>query len=200
MQMPGLSSSPLAQRLRELACNARLLAMSGSPCSEDATRGFDGFLLKPFSMEALGSAISSEDRSESQSGEDTPAFSSAVVLDETVYRKLSAAMSTTKLTQLYSLCLDDVAGRVTKMRAAAESGDDETYRREAHAIKGGCGLVGAVELQTIATSEENTGIHANHVATLDEFLNASERLQRMLIAHQHHLNDSTVVTETRSNA
>jgi HPt (histidine-containing phosphotransfer) domain-containing protein len=69
------------------------------------------------------------------------------------------------------------------MRRAAAEGDDAAFKREAHAIKGGCGMVGALELQKLATSMEQRGLRDDDVATLDEFLVACERLRRMLIAH-----------------
>jgi CheY-like chemotaxis protein/HPt (histidine-containing phosphotransfer) domain-containing protein len=185
LQMPGIRGSALAYRLRE-ACHetARLLAMSASPPPEGSLEGFDGFLRKPFSMDALSAALmepSTKDR------EDIESPQKAHVLDHEIYRKLEAAMSREKLAQLYALCLDDVKRRVSTMREAAARNDDESYRRAAHAIKGGCGLVGALELQTIAASGENTGITANHVATLDEFPLACERLERMLVANRQDL-------------
>ena len=44
--------------------------------------------------------------------------------------------------------------------------------------------MGALELQKIATLMEGQGLgNANHVASLDEFMLACERLRRILIAH-----------------
>jgi len=181
LQMPGLSGNALAHTLRETAPGIpRLLAISASQPADEALNGFDGFLLKPFSMEALAAAI----RHEAHPSPNHAASPNANVLNLDIYRKLETSMSPVKLAQLYELCLSDVRKRVAMMRGAAAEGDDTTYRREAHAIKGGCGLVGAVELQTIAASGENLGIVANHVATLDEFLLACDRLERMLVANK----------------
>jgi hypothetical protein len=45
-------------------------------------------------------------------------------------------------------------------------------------------MVGAAELQSLATSMEERGLtDANHVASLDEFMMACERLRRILVAH-----------------
>jgi HPt (histidine-containing phosphotransfer) domain-containing protein len=82
------------------------------------------------------------------------------------------------------MCLDDVARRIATMREAASAGNETSYKREAHAIKGGCGMIGATELQRLATAMENKGLTANHVATLDEFVVAQERLKRMLNARE----------------
>jgi HPt (histidine-containing phosphotransfer) domain-containing protein len=137
-------------------------------------------LLKPFTVEALEAAITGGDDAMA----DVLIAGDVSVLDEGVYRKLAGAMKREKLEQLYALCLKDAEMRVALMREAASSGDDAAYKREAHAVKGGCGMVGATELQTLAMSMEEKGLgNANHVATLDEFVVACERLRRILIAH-----------------
>ncbi|MBS1820355.1 MAG: response regulator [Acidobacteria bacterium] len=179
LQMPGISGAVLAGKLRQTGCTATLLAMSGSRPEDHALNGFDGFLLKPFDVDTLEAVI------EGTSLTQKPDVSSdATVLDPETRRKLAATMKPEKLSQLYYLCLSDVRKRVAIMRQAAATNDDTTYRREAHSIKGGCGLIGATELQTIAASAEDRGIVTNHVATLDEILVACDRLERMLVANQ----------------
>jgi CheY-like chemotaxis protein/HPt (histidine-containing phosphotransfer) domain-containing protein len=104
-------------------------------------------------------------------------------LNEAVYRKLAGAMRRERLEQLYALCLSDAEARIVAMRRSASDGDDVAYRKEAHAIKGGCGMMGALELQSLATSMEERGLDdANHVASLDEFMLSCERLRRILVA------------------
>jgi CheY-like chemotaxis protein/HPt (histidine-containing phosphotransfer) domain-containing protein len=180
LQMPGVAGAELGRRLREV-CGAGtlLLAMSGSEPYEAVRREFDGFLSKPFAMEVLAAAIAGfAETADGVVGGDIPA------LNEGVYRKLAGAMRRERLEQLYALCLSDAETRIAAMRRSASDGDDVAYRKEAHAIKGGCGMVGAAELQNLATSMEERGLgDANHVATLDEFMLACERLRRILIAH-----------------
>ncbi len=89
-----------------------------------------------------------------------------------------------QLQKLYELCLSDMETRLETMRSAASSGDDPTYKKEAHAIKGSCGMVGAMELQTLATSMEKHGLSDDHVASLKEFIVACERLRGMLVARE----------------
>jgi HPt (histidine-containing phosphotransfer) domain-containing protein len=108
----------------------------------------------------------------------------ATVLDEAVYSKLAGSMRRSQLKQLFRLCLADTESRLAAMRQAAFGGDDAAYKREAHAIKGGCGMVGALELQTLATSIEERGLSDDHVASLKEFIGACERLRGMLIARE----------------
>jgi CheY-like chemotaxis protein len=180
LQMPGTSGKELALQLRALCGpSTTLLAMSASEPEDDSAREFDGFLLKPFTMATLAAAIAGK-TSEAVEGSSVTDTS---VLDETVYRKLSQSMKPLQLEQLYTLCLSDAEGRITNMRLSASNGDDAAYRREAHAVKGGCGMVGALELQMLATAMEQRGLSDDHVATLDEFMAASERLRRILVAH-----------------
>jgi CheY-like chemotaxis protein/HPt (histidine-containing phosphotransfer) domain-containing protein len=193
LQMPGLSGQELAGRLREIAAakakgsrSTVVVAMSASRPPKDLLRGFDGFLLKPFTMAqlaaALESALSGAPGTESGRAVEQPRTGSdSAGLDEGVYARLVAAMPATQLQQLYTLFLDDAGARMVRMRAAAEAGDDSTYRKEAHAIKGGCSMVGAAELHQLASAAEQGGIAAaNHVASLNEMLAACERLRRIL--------------------
>ena len=181
MQMPGTAGDELARQLRRL-CGAGtlLLAMSGSELEDGVGREFDGFLLKPFTMETLTATISG--------GlirvEDGPAGADGVVLDEGVYAKLAGSMRGSQLEELYALCRKDAEVRVERMRRAASTGDDAAYRKEAHALKGGCGMVGAIELQRLATSMEERGLRDDDVATLNEFMVACERLRRILVARE----------------
>jgi HPt (histidine-containing phosphotransfer) domain-containing protein len=141
---------------------------------------FDGFLLKPFTMESLAAAIAGATRDPEPEGK----AGIGPVLDESTYQKLAASMRPHQLEQLYALCLSDIDSRITKMQIAASSGDDATYRAEAHAIKGSCGMVGALELQTLATSMEKYSLTGDHVVSFKEFLVSAQRLRRMLIARE----------------
>jgi CheY-like chemotaxis protein len=181
LQMPGTTGDALARLLRGV-CGARtrLLAMSGSELQVGEGREFDGFLLKPFSVEMLAEALAGGVEAKAAGG----AVFEVDALDEGVYEQLAVAMRASRLEELYALCLEDVTRRVDAMRQMAFRGDDATYRREAHAIKGGCGMVGACEMQRLATSMEERGLSDDHVASLDELMLARERLRRILIARR----------------
>jgi HPt (histidine-containing phosphotransfer) domain-containing protein len=73
------------------------------------------------------------------------------------------------------------------MRAALDAGDDDAYKRAAHSIKGGCGMVGALELARLAAWMEEYGWQDVDGSVppwqrLDDFLSASARLRRILDA------------------
>jgi CheY-like chemotaxis protein len=181
LQMPGITGNDLARRMRHL-CGpaATLLAMSATPPEYSSARDFDGFLLKPFTIDLFTAALAgaTPEATNGSRAQETP------ILDESVYRKLTGSMRPPQLEQLYVLCLADIDARLTKMQLAASSGDGKTYCAEAHAIKGSCGMVGAMELQSIATSMEMRGLSDDHVASLKEMLLAAQRLQRMLRARE----------------
>jgi CheY-like chemotaxis protein/HPt (histidine-containing phosphotransfer) domain-containing protein len=187
LQMPGTTGKELARRMRALCGPATtMLAMSGSAPDDDSAGEYDGFLLKPFAMEALAAAIDGKTHATTASNGAT-----AAVLDRSIYRKLAGSMRPAQLEQLYALCLSDAEARLAGMRLASANGDDAAFRKAAHAIKGSCGMVGALELQTLATSMEEQGLSDDHVASLNEFVMACERLRGMLVAHRNHHNRSS---------
>jgi CheY-like chemotaxis protein len=108
------------------------------------------------------------------------------VLNETIYRQLAASMPAPQLHQMYSLCLTDARKRIHSMRQLAASRDAEQFVRQAHAIKGGCGMLGANELYRMATQLEARGMQAagttraEEVNSLDELSAACDRLERIL--------------------
>ena len=183
MQMPGISGGALARALRErCGRDTLLLAMSGSMPKDEATRDFDGLLLKPFTMSELTTAITAN--GDAAKVPANTVYQNLTSLDEAVYEKLAASMRRERLDQLYDVCLEDAEERIARMRQAASDRDSAAFQREAHALKGGAGMVGATELQTLSSSLEKDGLHANHVASLDELILACDRLHRILRARR----------------
>jgi CheY-like chemotaxis protein/HPt (histidine-containing phosphotransfer) domain-containing protein len=177
MQMPGVSGNALAEQIRRMCGNGTtVLAMSGSEVAREKRTGFDGFLLKPFSADDLLAAC---DHTLVQAGADSA--DGTVILNEAVFENFARGMPGGQVFGLYKMCLEDSGRRLTAMRRAVEAGDDAAYRRAAHAIKGGCGMVGALELAKLAAEMETDGLPSEHdVTPLDHFLDASMRLERML--------------------
>ncbi len=177
LHMPGVTGESLARLLRA-ACGPGtvLLAMSGSNPKAEALRGFDGFLLKPFSMEVLEAAIAgAEPRRDGEND--------GQILNESIYANLAASIPAAQLRALYTMCLEDAAKRLQTMEAAAEARDGGAYVQAAHAIKGGCGMVGALELAGLAGAMESEGLpEVGNKAPFTEFVQATARLRRMLDA------------------
>ena len=91
LQMPGMTGNELARQLRSLCGPAtRLLAMSASAPDDGSDQEFDGFLLKPFTMETF----TENNRRQARLARRTESngATGAAVLDEAVYRKLAGSM------------------------------------------------------------------------------------------------------------
>ena len=178
MQMPGISGDPLARLLRS-TCGPKtiLLAMSGTAVRADRIGAFDNFLLKPFSMANVIALIDRAEQAPAAATEDDCA------LNRAIYDAFANSMPPDQLQKLYALSLDDADSRIEQMRQALDANDDDAYRRAAHSIKGGCGMVGAAELAALASKMEEFGLGTvDNIDPLKQFLAASARLRRILDA------------------
>ncbi len=234
IQMPGIAGDVLARALRSLVQpETLLLAMSGSQPAPDSTKSFDGFLLKPFKITELQSMISEgrtlaggrkDPVTETSVAESTASDAAAAqstgrrahgsprgdatsndgVLDDDIYAKLRDLMPLEQLGQMYALCMEDSRKRIVHMRALAAARDDVEFRREAHAVKGGCGMIGATELYLLSEAAERDGLAVQSpavtpdqspshdapatrtsdvTAMLDQLALACDRLERILMEH-----------------
>lgn len=208
MQMPGVSGPELASRIRA-AIDGRsvLLAMSGSQPAQDAVSQFDGFLLKPFKVEQFNAAVERVQRQRTQPAQprksgpgkvvpidraapaaklaDGGASEAAPVMNNTIYEQLARSMPQPQLKEMYTLCIDDARERIRRMRGSAAEHDSARFVREAHAIKGSAGMLGATQLHTVASDLEIRGLDSaggttDAVNSLDELSAACDRLERML--------------------
>jgi len=213
IQMPGLAGDALASALRAQLNAAEpggytvLLAMSGSQPAASALTGFDGFLLKPFQVRELESMIQTAAPRSQQGapagesdrpatkiarGSESSAEDSPDALDEDIYAKMQELMPAAQLGQMYALCIDDARKRIARMAALADRADDAEYRKEAHAVKGGSGMIGASELYALAAAAEQHGLElprqspgpepgtSSVTAQLARLSLACERLERIL--------------------
>jgi len=178
LQMPGLCGDALAARLRQVAPEAILLAISARQPLPKILSAFDGFLLKPFSADQLAEALATPGRASASASDPSLAEPTVPALDPTIYRKLAAGMKPEQLRQLYQLSVADATRRGALLQAAAQAGDETAFIREAHALQGGCGLIGALELRSIACVLEQQGLSA--AALLPQISAATGRLQRIL--------------------
>jgi len=193
LNMPGLSRAPLAVRLRQ-ACPppALLFVMSASRPTKAEAAAFDAFLSKPFGVadyeaaveKARSSTVNLEAAAEPSPASpatetSSPAESSEVpALNEAIYSKLSTVMGAAQLPQIYNMFLDDTPSRIDRMSEAADQRDEATFVREAHAIKGGCGMLGATELHALAGRMEAGGLKCSLL--LNDLRAAAARLRRIL--------------------
>ena len=168
-------------------------------------QAMDDFLPKPFSSAQFGETVlraaaartasaaaertrssPADERDPARAGELGPDGGPAVTapevappeppLDSAIYAALAARFRPGQLNELYALTLDDVARRHAQMAALAAAGDLPAVQREAHAIKGLCGMVGARELLVLAAAVE--GGTTLNTSALADFPAASMRLRR----------------------
>jgi CheY-like chemotaxis protein/HPt (histidine-containing phosphotransfer) domain-containing protein len=191
IQMPGMSGGELGRILVAERANGMLapetviLAMSGSSPRTEEAESFDGFLRKPFTVSDFTRAVEQgRTRSlrfagiESEVAVAEESSSRRPPLDDTIFEQLKMKIGSESLRQLYDMTLEDVRVRLDRIAAAAQQGDYATVRQEAHTIKGSCGMVGALELQTLAAATE--GGSPIDTSALADFDSACNRLQRML--------------------
>jgi len=176
LQMPGLTGNALAQQLRSLAPEARILAISARQPSPADVSAFDGFLLKPFTPEQLREALTVPQKPATAPTE-APTIEDPI-LDQPTFQRIAASMKPEQLRQLVDFALADASRRLPLLQVAADAKDEAAFIREAHAFQGGCGMIGALQLRSLVRQMENQGLSA--AGRLSEIPSAIDRLQRML--------------------
>ncbi|MGO8757368.1 MAG: response regulator [Terracidiphilus sp.] len=182
-QMPGLSGTELIAAFRART-KAPVFAVSGSNPPPEVAAAADGFLLKPFRADALDRLLEggAQEPAPSLLDPDEPVVSPEVLAQ---FRKV---MPESAVRQIYSAVVADLAKRIELLGAAIARGDSAEIRRIGHAIKGGCGMAGAVQAARLgALLESGPGPskdnHLDNSARLLRDLRAAARgLERMLDA------------------
>jgi CheY-like chemotaxis protein len=185
-QMPGLSGTQLIAELRARS-SARIYVVSGSSPPPELTAAADGFLLKPFSADAFRKLLEGgkSERGASPVNKDDFALNQPVISPEILaqFRKL---MSETAVRHVYQAVVTDLGRRTEALEAAIARGDGAEIRRIGHAIKGGCGMAGALQAARLGALLESgqSGDNQldNSAALLSDLRAAARRLQNMLDA------------------
>ena len=185
LHMPGVQGAELAARLHEArAVETLLIGMSGSMPTPAERGSFRAFLDKPFTVEDFTAAIETAKARLDGATVTESVEKTSGVLNEEIYERLAAMLPPTQLRELYRITIEDVLRRVGLMRENLKLGRTEETRAEAHAIKGGCGMVGAGELSTLAAAVEGGSKPGN--PPFANFDAACARLQGMLDARFRH--------------
>jgi CheY-like chemotaxis protein len=182
-QMPGLSGLELIQALR--ACSmARLIAISGSAVSQAIREATDGFLLKPFEAEELIALLESGGRKPEKIAADgmraADLIDPVVLIDQAVLGKLKAMMSASAVEELYSAVASDMKTRLVALEAAMDSGSAIEVQKIAHAIKGGCAMVGLSGAAGVASRLETSNRRGTWRKELSQLNSALIMLQSIL--------------------
>jgi CheY-like chemotaxis protein len=182
-QMPGLSGLKLIAALR-VRSKARIYAISGSNPLPEVIAAADGLLVKPFDAEALKKLF---DRQKPESvfsllDPNQPVVSSEILAQ---FRKM---MPEPSVRQIYAAVVADLGRRIEALAAAIAKRDDAEVRRIGHAIKGGCGMAGALQAAHLGALLESTPLEPqdnqldNSAILLRDLRAAASALERMLEA------------------
>lgn len=182
-QMPGLSGNELIAELRSRS-QAPIYVISGSNLPREVAADADGFLLKPFNAGALQKLLE---------GRQPAAVPSLLdpndpVISVEVLAQLRKVMTESAVRQIYFAIVADLAGRIEALGAAIAKGDAAEVRRIGHAIKGGCGMAGALQAARLGALLETAPLEPkdnhldNSAALLRDLRAAAQGLERMLNA------------------
>lgn len=180
-QMPGLSGLALIAQLRGLS-DASLYAVSGSMPQDEIIKAVDGFLLKPYDGDALAGLI---EGSKAQDTATIPDPNEPVVNAETL-KQLRQMMPEKGVRQIYTAVVADLEVRMEALGKAIARGDMAEVRRIGHAIKGGCGMAGAMQVASLGAKLEMVPLEPgsnrldNSAQLLRELRAAVQGLESML--------------------
>jgi CheY-like chemotaxis protein len=192
-QLPGLSGAQLIGELRART-RAGIYVISGSTPPGEVIAAADGFLLKPFSLEALQGLL------ETHPPRPAPASASAVEPDEPpvspqTLAQLRALMPESAIREIFSALVADLARRLSGLEAAIARDDRAEARRIGHAIKGGCAMAGALQAARLGALIESGALESefdrgdrregnhldNNAPVLRDLRAALRALERMLV-------------------
>jgi HPt (histidine-containing phosphotransfer) domain-containing protein len=183
-QMPGLSGTELISGLR---ANSRSLvfAISASKAPCEVVAAADGFLLKPFGADALKKLLEDRRPKAAPPVGIMPVSEVPVIRAETL-AQFRQMMPQARVREIYAAVTSDLFKRVGTLEVAIERRDVRLIRSIGHAIKGGCGMAGALQAARLgalleAASLTPNGNHLdNSAALLRDLRTALSNLESML--------------------
>jgi CheY-like chemotaxis protein len=178
-QMPGLSGLELIRALRARS-SARICVLSASAVPESLAAAADGFLFKPLDPGALEGFFAAHPVPTSQP--EPPPPPAAPVISPATLQQLRALMPDGAVKEIFTALVADLDNKLESLAAAIAARDGAEIRRIGHAIKGGCGMAGALEIAHLAARLESEGNHLDNSASLLEQMRAAlQRLRSMLV-------------------
>ena len=181
-QMPGLSGLDLIAALRSKT-QARIVAISGSDPGDAIREAADGFLLKPIQPEDLDTLLAGDSAQATQSdssGISVSASADHEAIDPVVLGKLKAMMPPAAVREIYAAVAADLGPRLDSLEAAMHAKDAPSVARIAHAVKGGCSMVGLTAATDAAARLESSNLIETWPAELLELRGALSALRSIL--------------------
>ena len=185
-QMPGLSGNDLIGELR-VRTKAVVIAISGSEAVEEVVGAADGFLMKPFDAAALENLLEKREAKPPAASRSRESIEQGdpVVSPETL-AQLRSLMPEEGIREVYGAVAADLEKRIIELETAIAARDLSSIRRIGHAIKGGCGMAGALQAARLgamleALPDGPVGNQLDNSAKLlDNLRSAARNLERIL--------------------
>jgi CheY-like chemotaxis protein len=181
-QMPGLSGLDLIDTLRART-QGRIVAISGSDPGEAIRNATDGFLLKPIQPEDLDALLAGDSAQSAPSNSaviTVAASAESDTIDPVVLGKLKAMMPPSAVREIYAAVASDLVPRLDSLQAAMGASDAQSVARIAHAVKGGCSMVGLTAATDAAARLEISNRIETWPEELRELRGALAALQSIL--------------------
>jgi len=174
-QLPGLSGAELITKLRE-AREAEIILISGSQPADELIKAADGFLLKPFGAEDLARELGQHKPQRKQVAEET-----VPVVNPEILAQFRQLMTEATVREIYAAVVTDLHKRQDALEKAITEGNSEEVKRIGHAIKGGCGMAGAMQASRLGAILESKSDQLDNCAdALKQLYAATNKLERML--------------------
>lgn len=175
-QLPGLNGIALLEQLRSRS-EAGIYLISGSPATEQLTAAADGFLLKPFGPEDLQRLLADH----AAKPEVPASVPEGPPLNPETLAQFRQMMTEATVREIYTALITDLKKRLTGLENAISTGNKDEVRRIGHAIKGGCGMAGALEVARLGAFLESKSDQLDNCAmAMKELHAATRKLERIL--------------------
>jgi len=178
-QMPGLSGVKLIKALRAQT-KARIIAISGSDPGAPIRQAADGFLLKPIEVEDVVALLAAPGQAPVAKAPDVGQSSASDLVDPVVLGKLKAMMPASAVREIYVAVASDLKTRLLTLQAAMGAANTSEVARIAHAIKGGCAMVGLTSARDAAARLETSNLPVTWPHELLQLRIAMNGLEGML--------------------
>lgn len=174
-QLPGLAGAELIAKLRGFGLD-EIILISGSTPSDELIAAADGFLLKPFGAEDLANLLGQHRPKIDQAAPEGEEIINMATLGQ--FRQL---MTESAVREIYATVVSDLHKRETALENALAAANSDQVKRIGHAIKGGCGMAGAMQAARLGAALEAESDQLDNCAkTLQQLYIATQRLERML--------------------
>src|ERR1019366_8024204 len=149
---------------------------SGSDPAAELVAAAEGFLLKPFGPEDLQKLLH---ESAPKATPPPPQPEQPVINPETL-AQFRQMMTEATVREIYVAVVTDLRKRHAALAGAVASGNSDEIRRIGHAIKGGCGMAGALQAAHLGAIFENESDQLDNCAAAVLELDAAiGKLERM---------------------